>query len=99
MQLPGSRETHFQQNFSLKLQVAGFFAVSRIRFESDFDRRSRRPLINLRLHTAAPRDFLGTETGRLNAGVAAATAAAVSVARGCDSVTKASAGDRALDSF
>src|SRR4029077_19898633 len=91
---------HFQQNFSFQLELACFVRINGIRFISDLNRSSGRPVVHrlLRLHSTLS-DLLGAKTCRLNSARATSVGATVGLSRPRDSVPETCAGDNSFNSF
>src|SRR6516225_11002259 len=93
VQLSVGLKHDFQQNFSLKPQIASLVGVDRVRLVGDFDRVRRRTGIRLRLSSV--REFLRSEAAGRDR-VAASVAAAIAVAADGHAVAESRAGHRAL---
>ena len=98
VQLSIGPKHHFEQNFSLQPQLAGFIGISRIWLESDFHRIGRRTRIRkLGLWSSVRQLLLPERAGRDC--VAAPVAAAIAVAASGYAVAESGAGDRAFQSL
>src|SRR5579863_5608698 len=96
MQRSVRSETHFEQYFSLQLQVACLVGINRIRLERDLDRRGLGRGIQQLNFRSAVYHLLGSKASGRDAG---AVAPAITFTRSSNAVAKIRAGHSSFDSF
>src|SRR5580692_925678 len=91
MQLPIRAKQHFEQNFSLQLQLAGFLGINRTGFRNNLHLRRRRAAVGLGDLRSVVRNLLRAESCSLH------RSPSVPVVALRNPISEARAGDGALD--